>query len=77
MDFSSVDKMPVFMAATPDFVQKNPDTVVAYLKAWQDVARDFKNDPGKVADVIHSLLHAPRASPCRATRSPRRLAASR
>ena len=25
MDFSSVDKMPVFMAATPDFVQKNPD----------------------------------------------------
>ena len=32
MDFSSVDKMPVFMAATPDFVDKNPDTVVAYLK---------------------------------------------
>ena len=38
MDFSSFDRMPVFMAATPDFVDKNPDTVVAYLKAWQDVA---------------------------------------
>ena len=37
MDFSSVDRMPVFMAATPDFVDKNPDTVIAYLKAWQDV----------------------------------------
>lgn len=55
MDFSSVDKMPVFMAATPDFVQKNPDTVVAYLKAWRDVARDFKDNPGKVSDVIYTF----------------------
>src|SRR5690242_1789080 len=50
MDFSSVDKMPVFMAATPDFVQKNPDTVIAYLKAWQEIARDFKDNPAKVSD---------------------------
>src|ERR1700680_3572758 len=26
MDFSSVDKIPVFMAATPDFVEKSADT---------------------------------------------------
>jgi NitT/TauT family transport system substrate-binding protein len=52
MDFSSVDKMPLFMAATPDFVRKSPDTVVAYLKAWLDAARDFKLSPDKVADVI-------------------------
>src|SRR5262244_574815 len=56
MDFSSVDKMPVFMAATPDFVQKNPDTVIAYLKAWQEIARDFKDNPAKVSDVIHSYF---------------------
>ena len=56
MDFSSIDKMPVFMAATPDFVDKNPDTVVAYLKAWQEVARDFKDNPGKVADVIYAFF---------------------
>jgi len=56
MDFSSVDKMPVFMAATPDFVDKNPDTVVAYLKCWQEVARDFKDNPGKVADVIYAFF---------------------
>jgi ABC-type nitrate/sulfonate/bicarbonate transport system substrate-binding protein len=56
MDFSSVDRMPVFMAATPEFVDKNPDTVVAYLKAWQDVARDFKENPAKVADVIYSFF---------------------
>ena len=42
MDFSSVDPMPVFMAATPDFVAQNPDTVVAYLKAWLDVGRRFQ-----------------------------------
>ena len=48
--------MPVFMAATPDFVDKHPDTVVAYLKAWQEVARDFKDNPGKVADVIYAFF---------------------
>jgi NitT/TauT family transport system substrate-binding protein len=56
IDFSGVDKMPVFMAATPDFVQKSPDAVVAYLKAWRDVAREFKDNPAKVADVIHAFF---------------------
>ena len=56
MDLSAVDKVPVFMAATPDFIQKNPDTVVAYLKAWLEVARDFKENPKKVHTVIHSFF---------------------
>jgi ABC-type nitrate/sulfonate/bicarbonate transport system substrate-binding protein len=56
MDYSSVDKLPVFMAATPDFVAKHPDTIIAYLKAWQDVARDFRENPGKVSDVIYSFF---------------------
>jgi NitT/TauT family transport system substrate-binding protein len=56
MDFSQVDKMPVFMAATPDFVDKSPDTVVAYLKCWREAARDFKDNPGKVADVIYAFF---------------------
>lgn len=55
MDYWSVDKMPVFMAGTPEFVDKHPDTVVAYLKAWLAVARDFKENPGKVSDVIYSF----------------------
>lgn len=55
MDYWNVDKMPVFMAATPDFVEKNPDTVVAYLKAWLDVARDFKESPDKVSDAIYAF----------------------
>jgi ABC-type nitrate/sulfonate/bicarbonate transport system substrate-binding protein len=56
MDFSSVDKIPVFMAATPDFVEKSAATAVAYLKAWQDAARDFKENPAKVSDVIYSFF---------------------
>jgi ABC-type nitrate/sulfonate/bicarbonate transport system substrate-binding protein len=56
MDFSGFDRMPVFMAATPDFVDKSPDTVIAYLKCWQEVARDFKDNPGKVADVIYAFF---------------------
>jgi ABC-type nitrate/sulfonate/bicarbonate transport system substrate-binding protein len=55
IDFSGVDPMPVFMAATPDFVAKSPETVVAYLKAWLDVGRDFKENPKKVADVIYAF----------------------
>ncbi len=55
MDFSGVDSMPVFMAATPELVEKRPDTVVAYLKAWLDVAKDFKDNPKKVDDVIYAF----------------------
>ena len=55
IDFSLVDPMPVFMAATPDFVRDKPDTVVSYLKAWLDVAEDFKSHPQKVADVIYKF----------------------
>jgi ABC-type nitrate/sulfonate/bicarbonate transport system substrate-binding protein len=55
VNFTDVDPLPVFMAATPEFVEKSPDTVVAYLKAWHDVAAEFKNHPDKVADVIYTF----------------------
>jgi ABC-type nitrate/sulfonate/bicarbonate transport system substrate-binding protein len=55
MDFSGVDRMPVFMAATPDFADKQSDTIVAYLRAWREAGRDFKDNPGKVADVIYAF----------------------
>src|SRR3982075_3141186 len=56
MDFSKVDKMPVLRAAPPEFGEKSPVTVVAYLKCWQEVARDFKDNPGKVTDVIYAFF---------------------
>jgi ABC-type nitrate/sulfonate/bicarbonate transport system substrate-binding protein len=54
-DYNEFDRMPVFMAATPDFIEKSPQTVVAYLKAWLEVAKDFKDTPDKVADSIFSF----------------------
>src|SRR5262245_12707344 len=55
MDYRDVDKMPVFMAATPDFVAKSAEALVAYLRAWLEVARDFKDNPAKVADTIYGF----------------------
>ena len=71
VDSSSFDKLPVFMAATPDFVDKSPDTVVAYLKAWLEVAKDFKTQPDKVADVIYSF-YTSKGYQWQRTHSPRR-----
>ena len=55
LDFYSSDPMPVFMAATSEMVEKRPDTIVAYLKAWLDAAHDFKDNPKKVDDVIYAF----------------------
>jgi NitT/TauT family transport system substrate-binding protein len=55
MNYWDVDKMPVFMAATPDFITKNPDAIVDYLKAWLEVGRDFKENPVKVSDAIYAF----------------------
>ena len=54
-EFDSFDRLPVYMAATPEFVEKKPQTVVNYLKAWIEVGNDFKTNPGKVADTIYSF----------------------
>lgn len=56
MDLSKYDKVPVFMAATPDFVEKNGDAIVGYLKAWLDVKKDIKENPKKVSEVIYSFF---------------------
>ncbi len=58
VDFYSFDKLPVFMAATPTFVKDHGDALVPYLKAWLDVAKDFKNEPDKVADLIYGFYQA-------------------
>jgi NitT/TauT family transport system substrate-binding protein len=55
VDFYSFDKLPVFMAATPEFVDKNPDTVVAYLKAWLQCEKDFKDRFNEVSDTIYKF----------------------
>jgi len=55
MNYWDVDRMPVFMAATPEFVDRNPDLAVRYLRAWLDVAGDFRNNKQKVSDTIYAF----------------------
>ena len=55
MNYWDVDRMPVFMAATPEFVDRNPALVIHYLKAWLAVADDFRNDRKKVSDTIYAF----------------------
>jgi ABC-type nitrate/sulfonate/bicarbonate transport system substrate-binding protein len=55
MNYYDVDKMPVVMAATPEFVKEQPDMVVKYLKAWLEAARDFKDKPDQVAKVLYDF----------------------
>ena len=55
INYWDFDQMPVVMAATPDFVEKNPDMVVRYLQAWLEVAKDFQSSPEKVSGVIHDF----------------------
>ena len=78
MDFSGVDPMPVFMAATPDFVEKKPDTVIAYLKAWLDVGAGLQEQSEKGRRRHLRVLHRQglqdvarhlRRRRCRASRS--------
>jgi ABC-type nitrate/sulfonate/bicarbonate transport system substrate-binding protein len=54
-EFDKFDRLPVFMAATPEFVEKSPQTIVTYLKAWLDVAKDFKSKPDQVAEAIYGF----------------------
>src|SRR5262245_33265371 len=56
INLEKYDNVPVFMAATPEFIAKHPDAVVNYLKAWLDVANDFKSNPKKVSDVIYAFF---------------------
>ena len=55
INYWDVDRMPVFMAATPDFVDAHPDETVRYLKAWLAVADDFKSNKKKVSDTIYEF----------------------
>ena len=50
------DPMPVFMAATPEFIEKNPQAVVEYLRAWLDVGKELKQNPRKAGDVIYGFF---------------------
>ena len=52
MDYWEFDRLPVLMTALPEFVEKNPETVVAFLKGWLEAVRDFQEAPQKPVNAI-------------------------
>jgi NitT/TauT family transport system substrate-binding protein len=54
VNYEKIDNLPVFMAATPEFIDKHPETAIAYLRVWLDAARDFKEKPEKVAEAVYA-----------------------
>jgi ABC-type nitrate/sulfonate/bicarbonate transport system substrate-binding protein len=72
MDYWSVDKMPVFMAATPEFVAKSADTVVAYLKGLARRRPATSRRAPTRSPTPSTASTRRRATPCRKTRSARR-----
>ena len=59
-DFIRFDRLPVFMAATPEFVAKSPDTLVALSEGLAGSGKDFKNKPKKVSRHHLHVLHVER-----------------
>lgn len=55
LNFSDFDRLPVFMAATPDYIDKNGEALVAYLKAWIESGKEMKANPDKLAEVVHKF----------------------
>ena len=77
LDFSQFDQMPVFMAATAEMVEKRPDVIVAYLKAWLDAAQGFQERRTRRSTTRSTRSTPARATRCRPTRSRPRCRASR
>jgi NitT/TauT family transport system substrate-binding protein len=55
-DYSSYDPMPIFVAGPTGFAEQNPDSVVALIKGWLDMAKFWKENPAKVMDIARAFL---------------------
>ena len=55
-DYSKYDPMPIFVAGPTGFAERNPDSVVALIKGWLDMAKFWKENPAKVFDLAKAYL---------------------
>ncbi len=62
MNFCEYDKLPVFMAATPEFIEENPEAVEKFVEDWATVT-NWVRDPANrdaVIDVTSQVMQIPR-----------------
>ncbi len=55
-DYSKYDPMPIFVAGPPAFAEQNPDSVVALIRGWLDMAKFWKESPAKVFEIAKAYL---------------------
>jgi NitT/TauT family transport system substrate-binding protein len=55
VNYSDYDRLPVFMAATPEYVAANGEALVAYMRAWIESGKEMRANPDKLADVVHKF----------------------
>lgn len=55
LDYQKYDILPNMLASTDKYVKAHPETVRAVVKSLREVGEMFKNDQGKVIDILNSL----------------------
>ncbi len=51
-DFSEFDPLPVLLGATQEFIEKQPEGTVGFLKGWLRGSAVFTEQPDRAADVF-------------------------
>ena len=55
-DYSKYDPMPIFVAGPTGFAEQNPESVVALIRGWLDMARFWKENPARVFEIAKMYL---------------------
>ena len=58
INYEKYDPMPNMLASTATFVKNNPQAAKAVVAAMAEAAEIFRNDPGKVKDILSKLYAA-------------------
>ena len=53
MRFGQIDPNPTCLVLSPTLIEKSPETVQAFMKSWLEGVDFWKNNPSRVAEVLH------------------------
>ena len=53
MRFGEIDPNPTCLVLSPSLIEKSPETVRVLLKSWLDGVEFWRNNSGRVAEIIH------------------------
>jgi NitT/TauT family transport system substrate-binding protein len=53
--FGQYDSIPTCLVVSTAFLEKNPDTVIVFLKSWLDAVEYWQRNPVGVVEALHSM----------------------